>query len=31
VVFLTDHGSVSRDKTVTLKLEGMASDKVQIA
>jgi hypothetical protein len=31
VVFLTDHGAISRDKTVTLKLEGMASDKVQIA
>ena len=31
VVFLTDHGSISREKTVTLKLEGMASDKIQIA
>jgi hypothetical protein len=31
VVFLTDHGNISRDKIVTLKLEGMASDKVQIA
>ena len=31
VVFLTDHGAISREKPVTLKLEGMASDKVQIA
>lgn len=31
VVFLTDHGNISRDKVVTLKMEGMASDKVQIA
>lgn len=31
VVFLTDHGAISRDKVVTLKLEGMASDKKQIA
>lgn len=31
VVFLTDHGNVSRDKVVSLALEGMASDKVQIA
>jgi hypothetical protein len=31
VVFLTDHGSISRDKVVTLKLEGMASDKVPLA
>jgi len=31
VVFLTDHGAISRDKVVSLKLEGMASDKVQIA
>ena len=31
VIFLTDHGSISRDKTVTLKLEGFASDKRQIA
>jgi hypothetical protein len=30
VVFLTDHGDVSREKVVTLKLEGMASDKVQL-
>lgn len=31
VAFLTDHGDISREKVVTLKLEGMASDKVQIA
>lgn len=31
VIFLTDHGDISREKTVTLKLEGMASDKIQIA
>jgi hypothetical protein len=31
VVFLPDHGEVSREKTVTLKLEGMASRKVPIA
>lgn len=31
VIFLDDHGTISRDKPVTLKLEGMASDKVQIA
>lgn len=31
VVFLTDHGNISRDKTVTLKLTGRASDKVQLA
>lgn len=31
VVFLTSHGDVSRDKVVTLVLEGMASDKVKIA
>jgi hypothetical protein len=31
VIFLTDHGDISRDKTVTLTLEGMASDKVAIA
>lgn len=31
VIFLTDHGNISRDKTVTLKLEGYASRKVQIA
>lgn len=31
VIFLTDHGDVSREKTVTLKIEGMASKKVQIA
>jgi hypothetical protein len=31
VVFLTDHGDVSREKVVTLTLEGMASSKVKIA
>jgi hypothetical protein len=31
VVFLTDHGDISREKVVTLKLDGMASDKVQIS
>ena len=31
VVFLTDHGDISREKTVSIKLEGMASDKVKIA
>jgi len=31
VIFLTDHGDISRDKTVTLALTGMASTKVQIA
>lgn len=31
VVFLTDHGNISRDKPVKLKLEGMASAKTQIA
>lgn len=31
VVFLTSHGDISREKTVTLVLEGMASDKVPIA
>jgi hypothetical protein len=31
VVFLTDHGSISRDKVVSLKLTGNASDKVQIS
>ncbi|WP_036048704.1 hypothetical protein [Bradyrhizobium sp. Tv2a-2] len=31
VVFLTDHGNISRDKTTTLKLTGRASDKVQLA
>jgi hypothetical protein len=30
-VFLTSHGDISRDKVVTLTLEGMASDKVTIA
>jgi hypothetical protein len=28
---LTEHGDVSREKTVTLKFEGMASDKVSLA
>lgn len=31
VIFLTDHGDISRDKQVTMSLEGMASDKVAIA
>ena len=31
VVFLDDHGDISREKVVTLKLEGMASDKISIA
>lgn len=31
VVFLTSHGDISREKVVTLTLEGMASDKVKIA
>lgn len=31
VTFLVDHGNISREKTVTLKLEGMASKKVAIA
>ena len=31
VVFLTSHGDISREKVVTLVLEGMASDKVHIA
>lgn len=31
VIFLTDHGNVSRDKAVTLKVEGYASRKIQIA
>jgi hypothetical protein len=31
VVFLTDHGNISREKVITLKLEGMASDKIIIA
>jgi hypothetical protein len=31
VVFLTNHGDISREKTVSLTLEGMASDKVKIA
>jgi hypothetical protein len=29
-IFLTDHGTISRDKPVTLKLEGYASTKVPI-
>jgi hypothetical protein len=28
VIFLDDHGDISREKTVTLKLEAMASDKI---
>lgn len=31
VIFLTDHGNISRDKPTTLALEGMASSKIQIA
>lgn len=31
VFFLTDHGEVSREKTVTIKGEGMATQKVKIA
>lgn len=31
VVFLTDHGDISREKVVSIHLEGMASDKVKIA
>lgn len=31
VIFLTDHGEISRDKPVTLALEGYASSKVAIA
>lgn len=30
VIFLTDHGSIARDRPVTLKLEGYASTKVPI-
>lgn len=31
IVFLTDHGDISREKIVSIHLEGMASDKVKIA
>jgi hypothetical protein len=31
VAFLTDHGDISREKIVTLTMEGMASAKVKIA
>lgn len=31
VVFLTDHGDISREKVVSMKLDGLASDKVVIA
>jgi hypothetical protein len=31
VFVLTDHGDISREKVVTLKAEGMASDKVPLA
>jgi hypothetical protein len=31
VVFLTNHGEISREKVVSLSLEGMASEKVIIA
>lgn len=30
VIFLTDHGDISRDKVVTLTMEGMASTKIPI-
>jgi hypothetical protein len=30
VLFLTDHGNISRDKPTTLKLEGYASDKIPL-
>jgi hypothetical protein len=30
-VWLSDHGNIGRDKVVTLKLEAMASDKIQIS
>jgi hypothetical protein len=30
VVFLTDHGDVSREKVVTQKFEGMASEKISL-
>lgn len=31
VIFLTDHGDISREKVITMTLEGMASEKVAIA
>ena len=31
VVFVTHHGDISREKTVTIRVEGMASDKISIA
>lgn len=31
VLFMPDHGNISRDKAVTVKVEGYASRKVQIA
>ena len=31
VLFLTDHGDVSREKPVSMKLEGMASQKVRLS
>jgi hypothetical protein len=31
VMFLTDHGDISREKVVTIKFEGMASNKIIIA
>jgi hypothetical protein len=31
VIFLTDHGDIARDKTVTLSLTGNASTKISIA
>ena len=31
VMWLTDHGDISREKTVPLRLEGLASDKIAIS
>jgi len=31
VVFLSDHGDISREKVVSMRLEGMSSDKIVIA
>lgn len=31
VFFVTDHGDISREKTITLKAEAMASEKVKIS
>lgn len=30
VVFMEDHGNIERDKVVTLKMEGMASQKIRL-